>query len=174
MKSIIMFFALAFFIFNTSNAQDQDFAINMDHPIPQVTFGSKGKKKKRRGMEVAVNSSQVVTFKLTEALNSDEVTVGQHIQLMVDLNVVVDGEVIIRSNAYAIGRVKAVKNSSSINYKSTLTIEMVSVQAVDGQQIPLNGQEQIFTSERPGQNVILNAGKTVTGFFKNNETITIK
>ena len=174
MKSIIIFFTLAIFSLNSIHAQDQDFMVNMDHDIPKVIFSSKGKKKKKRGMEIAVPSSQMVTFKLTEALDSDQVTVGQNIQLMVDLNVVVDGVVIIRSNAYAIGRVKAVDNSSSINYKSTLTLELVSVQAVDGQQIPLNGQEQIFTSERPGQNVILNAGKTVTGFFKNKETILIK
>lgn len=170
MRSIIFLIATSFFFLSAINAQS-DYTVNTDYRIPAIQF-NKGKKDKRK-KTVEVPAGTMVQFKLTESITSDAVSTGQHVQLMVDMNVVKDGKVIIKSNAIATGRIKAVKKGT-INCKESLTLEVISVQAVDGQQIPLNGQEQTFISTAPGQTLTLHAGKTLLGYFKNDEVIMLK
>ena len=170
MKSIIFFFALTALFVTSSNAQ-ADYTVNTDYRIPSVVF-NKGKKHDKN-KTIAVSAGTTVTLQLTESINSDEVSVGQYVQLLVDMNVLQDGKIIIKSNAIALGRIKDIKKAT-INCRESITIEAVSVQAVDGQQIPLNGQEQTFVSPAPGQNLVLQPGKTLTGFFKNDEVIMLK
>ena len=174
MKSLVTFFMLATLTLTNIQAQFSDYKVKTQNGIPKIVFKSKKGKKSEKGLKVTVPVGTTVTLKLTETINSDEVTVGQNVQLMVDMNVKVAGEVVVKSNAYAIGRIKKKKDKNSPNCKSTLTVEVVSVQTVDGQQLPLNGQEQTFISERPGLSVTVHAGKTITGFFKNEEVVLIK
>jgi len=174
MKSFILFFALATIAITNVQGQFSDYRVETENGIPKLVFKSQKEKESAKVLKVTVPIGKVVILKLTETIHSDEVTVGQNVQLLVDMNVTVAGEVVIKSNAYAIGRVKKKKEKNSSTCKSTLTLEVTSVQTVDGQQLPLNGQEQTFASERPGLSVTIHAGKTITGFFKNEEIILIK
>ncbi|MEM6318163.1 MAG: hypothetical protein AAF960_10865 [Bacteroidota bacterium] len=175
MKSIIIALVATFITMPNIQAQiPADFSVDADGRLPKVTF-VKGKKPKK-GTEtlIGVAATKAVLLKIAETVYSSELTVGQNIQMKVDRDVKVNGCVVVKTNAYAVGRVKRVSQAHYADSHTTVTIELISVQAVDGQTIELDADEQIFKSPRPGEDLTLHAGKTVMGRFKNDETILLK
>ncbi len=121
---------------------------------------------------VTLPAGTLVILESSERFHSDEVTVGKILRFKVRANVVVDGQVVITTGALAIGRVKAIKETT-YNDPEEVTIELTSVQAVDGRQVPLDGDEQTFRGQFSGQGTIVEGGQTITARVMNNTPVKV-
>ena len=122
------------------------------------------------GKKVDLLAGTTVMLELAERISSQSMTSGQLIKFRVSTNVVVDGKIAIRTGALAIGRVKSVR-PSSYNNAEEITIEVTTVQAVDGQQVALDGKEQTFKGQFSNQGTDANVGLAITSTVMNNITI---
>lgn len=119
---------------------------------------------------ITLKAGTPIIFETAETFQSGTMTVGQNIKFSVKMNVVVDGHVAINTGSIAIGRVKNI-NRTSYNNPETITIELTSVQAVDGSQIFLNGAEQTFQGTFSNEDTTVNNGKTITASVLNDVDI---
>lgn len=121
---------------------------------------------------VTLDAGTLVMLENTEQFNSDEVTVGKVLKFRVTANVVVNGKTAITTGAIAVGRVKAIEENT-YNYPERITITLMSAQAVDGQQVPLNGMEQTFSGRFPGEGVTVETGQSILAMVMNNMEIRV-
>ena len=112
----------------------------------------------------------LVMLETTEKISSDAVTVGKTLVFRVRTNVVVDGKVVISTGAIAIGRVKNI-TPATFNLPEEITFEVTYAQAVDGQQIALNGAEQTYKGRFSRESVVVEPGQMITGTVMNNTNI---
>ncbi len=112
----------------------------------------------------------LVILESSERIDSDAATVGKTVVFRVRTNVVVDGKVVIATGAIALGRVKNIRKAT-YNNKEEITLELLYAQAVDGQQIPLNGTEQTYKGQFPGESVSVEPGQMITATVMNNTEI---
>lgn len=112
----------------------------------------------------------LVLLETTEKVASDQVTVGKTLLFRVRMNVVVDGKVVISSGALAVGRVKSISRAT-FNHPEEITLEVQYAQAVDGQQIALNGAEQTYRGTFPNESTFVEPAQTITGTVMNNTCI---
>ena len=136
-------------------------------PIPAPIFKLFGKK------DVTLRAGTLVMLETAERVSSDQVTVGKVLQFKVTMNVMAEGEVAIRSGAVALGRVKAIEKST-YNEPESIRIEMMHVQAVDGQMVPLNGNEQTIQGRYKGEAAIIETGTSITANVTNDIEINTK
>lgn len=156
MKNILLLCCL-FALSATANAQDD--------PTPLTAV--KGIFDK----DVTLNAGSVILLETNEKIQSGQVTVGKTVQFKVRTNVMAQGRVAIRSGALATGRVKAIE-PYTYNNPEEIRIELLYVQAVDGQMIPLNGNEQTIRGQFAGQDAAIEFGTSITANVTN--TIEIK
>ncbi len=116
--------------------------------------------------KVMLTAGTLVILETTETLRSGQATVGQLVQFRVRTNVYAENEVAIASGAMATGRIKAIEPSTR-NNPETYKIEVMYVQAVDGQQVALNGQELSIKGQFPGEDAGHNPGATITATVMN-------
>lgn len=112
----------------------------------------------------------LVMLETTEKISSDAATVGKTLVFRVRTNVVVDGKVVISTGAIAIGRVKNI-TPATFNLPEEITFEVTYAQAVDGQQIALNGAEQTYKGRFSRESVVVEPGQMITGTVMNNTNI---
>lgn len=117
-------------------------------------------------------SGTLVMLENTEKISSDAVTVGKILTFRVRANVVVDGKVVITTGAIAIGRVKSIL-PTTFNNPEEITLEVMYVQAVDGQQIALNGAEQTYKGRFSRESSIVEPGQAIMGTVMNNTNINL-
>lgn len=122
--------------------------------------------------KVWLNAGTLVILETNEALQSGQATVGQLVQFRVRANVYAEGEVAIVTGALATGRIKAI-DPSTYNNPETYKIEVMYVQAVDGQQVPLNGNELSIRGQFPGQEANSQPGTTITASVMNDTKIKV-
>ena len=115
-------------------------------------------------------SGTLVMLETTEKISSDAVTVGKILVFRVRTNVVVDGHVVISTGAIAIGRVKSI-TPTTYNNPEEITLEVTYAQAVDGQQIALNGAEQTYKGRFSKESATVEPGQMITGTVMNNTNI---
>jgi len=115
-------------------------------------------------------SGTLVMLETTEKISSDAVTVGKIMVFRVRTNVVVDGNVVIATGAIAIGRVKSIM-PTTYNNPEEITLEVTYAQAVDGQQVALNGAEQTYKGRFSRESAIVDPGQMITGTVMNNTNI---
>ncbi len=156
MKKFILFaFALSLFAFEMTAA-----------PAPAAgetsTFAF--------GRKVMLRSGTLVLLQLDEQIQSSRMTVGQMVKFKVTTDVIVDGRIAIRTGALAYGRVKNVAQST-YNNAEEITFEVKTVQAVDGQQVALNGAEQILKGAYPNQGTTAPSGATISATVMNDVEI---
>ena len=120
-----------------------------------------------------LKSGTLVTLETSEKIYSDQATVGQIVKFTVVMNVVSEGHVVINTGALAVGRVKAIKKTT-YNSPEEITVELKSVQAADGQQIVLNGDEQTYKGKFTGEGTFVLPGRTITAKVMNNYEIYIQ
>lgn len=152
MKNIL---ALAF-MFLASFAQAQDDVLEAPEYNAKGLFNNKA----------TLTAGTLVLLETAENIATDQVTVGKQIQFRVRTNVIAEKEVVIRTGALAIGRVKAIE-SSTYNNPAEIRIELQYVQAVDGQMIPLIGQEQSVRGQFTGQGTNVESGTSITAYVMN-------
>jgi len=119
---------------------------------------------------VSLPAGTLVLLETTERVPSERATVGKTVQLRVRTDVVACGNVVIRTGAIAVGRIKHIRRSS-YNLPEMLVIEATHVQAADGRLIALNGTEQSFEGQYPNESMIVEPGQTLSASVMNNETI---
>ncbi len=112
----------------------------------------------------------LVLLETTERIDSYRATVGKTLTFRVRTNVVVDGKTVIASGALAIGRVKSISRTT-FNNPEEITLEVLYAQAVDGQQVALNGAEQSYRGVFAGESVIVEPAQTITATVMNNTEI---
>lgn len=114
----------------------------------------------------------LVILETTEKIASDHVTVGKTLLFRVRMNVVVDGKTVIASGALAVGRVKSIARAT-YNNPEEITLEVLYAQAVDGQQVALNGAEQTYRGMFPNESMVVEPGQTITATVMNNIQINL-
>jgi hypothetical protein len=134
-------------------------------PYPAAAFAAPCQK-------VVLNAGTLVILETSEALQSGQATVGQLVQFKVRANVYAEGEAVITTGAQAIGRIKAIE-PSSYNNPETFKIEVMYVQAVDGQQIALSGNELSIKGQFSGQDAGSQPGTTITANVMNDTKIKV-
>ncbi len=123
--------------------------------------------------KVVLQAGTLIYLELDEQIYSDQVTIGKSIRFKVRTNVVSDGKVVVTTGSLAIGRVKNIR-TATYNNPAEVTIELTYVQAVDGQQVALNGTEQIVRGQYPSQGTEINAGISITANVMNDIEIEVK
>ncbi|MCB9264984.1 MAG: hypothetical protein H6558_08165 [Lewinellaceae bacterium] len=156
-KHIIMSLAL---LFSVIQARAAVAPAGMAEEYAALTFGRK----------VDLRAGTPVLLELSERIQSDAMTVGQLVKFKVSTDVVVEGRVAIRTGALALGRVKAI-SPATYNNPEEIHIEVTSVQAVDGQQVALNGLEQVARGTYPGQGMAAQQGMAITASVMNDVEI---
>ncbi len=114
----------------------------------------------------------LVILETTEKISSDQVTVGKTLLFRVRMNVVADGKTVISSGALAVGRVKSISRAT-YNNPEEITLEVLYAQAVDGQQVALNGAEQTYRGTFPNESTSVEPGQTITATVMNNIQINL-
>lgn len=101
-----------------------------------------------------------VSLQLTEAISSAEAHEGQAVRLRVVLAVVSEGVVVIQAGATAFGEVTRVKRAGDelFRKKDLLELQIRSVEAVNGQRIPL--RSATLSEEAKGGPVVFRSGQT--------------
>ncbi len=119
---------------------------------------------------ITLPTGTLVLLETAERTASDRATIGKQVLFRVRANVVVDGQVVIRTGALALGRVKSIRKNT-YNFPESLVLEVTAVQTVDGRLVALHGNEQTFTGLFPGESMQVEPGQTMTASLMNNETI---
>lgn len=122
------------------------------------------------GRKITLPAGTMILMELAEQIESDRMTIGQLVKFKVTTDVVVDGKVAIRTGAFAYGRVKSI-STTTYNHAEEINFEVTSVQSVDGQQIALNGAEQIIKGAYSGQGSSAKLGTTITATVMNDMEI---
>ena len=153
MKSTIIFcFAL---LANTAFAAPHSTsANNLDNEFTWCTY------------LVTLQAGTLVLCELNETFDSDRATIGKMLSFKVTADVRVNNRVTIRTGAMANGRVKHI-TKATYNNPATVTIELTSVQTVDGQFIALSNSEQTLTGVYTGQGMTVHMGTKITGHVTN-------
>ena len=162
MKNI---FVLCFALFATSMFAQEP----LENPQPVSSdVQAKGLFKNK----ATLPAGTLILLETSERFASDQVTIGKTIQFRVRTNVMTDDDVAIRTGALAVGRVKAIE-PASYNNPEEIRIELQYVQAVDGQMVPLSGQEQTLRGQFTGQGTSAEAGTSITAFVMNDQKIKV-
>ncbi|MFN4255004.1 MAG: hypothetical protein ACK4Q5_08380 [Saprospiraceae bacterium] len=136
------------------------------NPInPAAEFAAPTKK-------VTLSAGTLVILESNESLFSGAVAPGKMIQMRVRTNVFAEGKLVIRTGATALGRVKSIEGTT-FNAPESVTIELFYVQAVDGQQIPLNGNEQTITGTAPNEGTTVPVNTLITSQTMNDQEIKV-
>ncbi|MEM9887824.1 MAG: hypothetical protein AAF849_18155 [Bacteroidota bacterium] len=122
--------------------------------------------------KVTLDAGTLIYLETNERIFTDGAMPGKIIQFKVKMNVIIKGKVVIRTGAAAIGRVKSVR-AATYNNPAEITIELTSVQSVDGQQVSLNGTEQTLQGEFPNQGTLINIGTAITANVMNDTEIKV-
>jgi len=140
----------------------------LESPQPPTESQAKGLFKNK----CTLSSGTLVILETTERIFSDQATVGKTLQFRVRTDVMAERETAIRTGALAIGRVKAIEPATH-NNPEEIRIELQYVQAVDGQMVPLSGQEQSLRGQFTGQGATVEAGASITAFVMNDQKIKV-
>lgn len=89
--------------------------------------------------DLIIRGGTSIAFETVNPLSSRTAYTGGVVDLRVLSDVVVDGQVVINSGAIAKGTVVNASKATILGIGGSLTIEPVSVNAVDGTYIPLSG-----------------------------------
>ncbi len=125
------------------------------------------------GKKVDLRAGTTIMLELSETLTSDQMTTGKLVKFKVTTDVVVDGKVAIRTGALAWGRIKSI-DKPTYNNPAQLHIEVQHVQSVDGQQVALNGAEQILKGTYASQGMQAQMGAAITATVMNDTEVKTK
>ena len=92
---------------------------------------------------ISVTPGSSVTLQFRNTVSSKAVRVGSQINLSVLDGIYIGDKMVVAPGAEAIGTVRYSKPNGIIGSAGSITIEAVSVRAVDGTQIPVHGSVSI-------------------------------
>ncbi len=124
-------------------------------------------------MLVTMLAGTPVKLELAEKIESHKMKEGRLVQFVVRGNVVVKTATVIRHGAVATGRVKSITRSTYSTPESII-LEVIDVQAADGQTVALAGIEQEFAAEWPNEPVSVSPGELFTSNTMNTMEIEVE
>ena len=115
---------------------------------------------------VTIPAGTEIFFKTQNAIDFAQTSEGQLLYLTVAQDVVVNGKVVVATNARAVGKItyRAKPTSSS---PQRLEIVVESVRDVNGQTLLLNGTASTLTGSRRGMYETVPSGQMIRGFALN-------
>jgi len=123
--------------------------------------------------KVTLKAGTIIMLETAESLQSNRMSVGQLIQFKVKTDVYAEGKLVVRTGALALGRVKNIQKAT-YNNPEFLTIEITTVQAVDGQTITLNSTEQTIKGVYAGQGSTMQKGTMISANVMNDYEVKFK
>ncbi|MEM9885489.1 MAG: hypothetical protein AAF849_06320 [Bacteroidota bacterium] len=172
--SFVLISASLIFGINTLNAQSFEFATKNNTPYLISSDSEKSSHEffgNKRTKSLTIPSGTSVILKTAETIHWENVTRGQTIQFMVEMDVVVDAQVVIRSNAIAFGKISNIIPATSTR-SDAISIKVETVQAVTGEMIKLNGVQEVITNRLLGESIGIPSDRRVTGYVMNNTKLT--
>lgn len=88
---------------------------------------------------IKLPAGTAVPLETTQMISSESLQVGQMVDLRVTSDVKVEGKVVIPAGSIAKGLVSRADKPKAIGKEGRIEIQIKSVKAVDGQDIPLSG-----------------------------------
>lgn len=88
---------------------------------------------------IKLPAGTLVPLETTQMISTETLQVGQTVDLRVTSDVKVDGKVVIPAGSIAKGQVSRADKPKAIGKEGRLEIQIKSVRAIDGQEIPLSG-----------------------------------
>jgi hypothetical protein len=156
MKTIFSFCFVLFSLFSIASTE-----LSFEGPFAGNCFFSK---------KITLPAGTLILLETTETLDASQMTIGQLIQFKIKTDVLVDGEKVVATGAQATGRVKDL-SKGTYNSPGTVTIEITYVQAVDGQQVSMNGMEQQLKGYHKGQSATIQTGTAISAYVMNDTCI---
>lgn len=161
MNKLILFIAFAFVSFSTT--------VSANNALTYPTVDHESTILLKR---ITLTAGTSIYLETNERLNTNQATIGKMMKFKVKMNVTVDGRVVIKTGATALGRIKDLR-AATFNNPAEVVIELISVQAVDGQLIDLNGDEQTIQGTYPNQGTMINTGTAITANVMNDTEIKV-
>jgi hypothetical protein len=152
---------LFFFLLAANNLLNANNQITM--PLPVFC---------RPDANVTLPAGTLVLLETSEVKYSDQVTVGTMFNFRVRTNVMAQGEVVISTGSLAVGRIKSIR-TNTYNDPEEVTVELFYVQAVDGQMVPLNGNELTIRGQFANEGTKVEYATFMTSQVMNNIVIHI-
>lgn len=121
--------------------------------------------------KIAVPDGTVFRLRLNTPLSSGTARRDDPVRLEVSIDVAIRGVVVIAKGAEAIGRVGEASKSKSFGRAGKLTINLTSVQAIDGSSIPIRSERELKGEARVGATVAAVALVGVFGGFVKGKNI---
>lgn len=140
---------------------------------------------------VTLKGGTPIMLETTTELASNKCIPGQIVDLRVSSSIIVDGECVIPAGTIAKGQVSNATKSSVLGKNGTLSVNIISVNAIDGTMVPLSGGNLSNFGKRrvglaivcgcftlvgfliPGSQAKIPAGSQVTAIVMSNTTITL-
>lgn len=121
--------------------------------------------------KVMIPAGTLVMLEVNE-IRSTELAVGRKVEMRVAFDVTIKEEVVIKTGAFAVGRIKSI-DTGGYSSKASITLELEYVLAVDGTTVPLFGNEQTFLASNPGEPGQSESNGLITAQTRNNIKIAV-
>ena len=133
---------------------------------------------KRTKETVILNSGTPISLKMNQNMNSDDVQIGNAVILMTDDVAVAEGQVVIKQNVRAEGKVTDIRRQNDCkrcpDKFQTIEITVERVLAIDGQYVKLFGPVFSAHSKCMKCPVLLNTAMRFQAFVQSNTVITTR
>ena len=105
--------------------------------IANPTPGTGGKRK------LTLKKGTKITLQVNDNIGSSNVEQGNVVEMMVVLDVVVNGQVVVKGGTYAEGNVKSVKRAGIFGNGAKMRVEGNNIRTIDGQRIPIKSMKLV-------------------------------
>jgi hypothetical protein len=130
------------------------------------------------GEVIKIQAKTAVPLAVENALSSKDANAGDKFKLAAAEDVSVDGSVVIAKGAPASGRVISAEKKSFATHNGKLEIEVDSVEAVDGHNIPVDGRLSVGGGGvgfgRTGKEAEIEKGKVINAVVTEGTEVKIK
>lgn len=139
---------------STFRATLQSMLVTIAAVLTCLLGGSAGSVLAQEKERTKLPGGTVIALRLVQTVDS-EMSEGTPIELRVLRDVMVDGKAVVRSGWPASGTVTSVKSSSSLGRAGRISMKLISVRAVDGQEILIRGSLDKEGDDKATQTVLL-------------------
>lgn len=80
-----------------------------------------------------------ITLAFTEVISPEVYQIGQSVSLVVENNVVIDGDIVFAAGAEAVGEVSTSQKKGGIGKPAKIGVTAITVEAVDGTKVAVSG-----------------------------------
>jgi len=104
---------------------------------------------------IVLRNGTPLQLSLFQTISSETATVGQRVTFKLSHDVKVKGKILIPAGANATGEIVDVESKGMIGKPGTLSIQIKSIQAVDGSNIPLSASKVVKGKDKSGTAIIV-------------------